>query len=54
MWTHLTGIILSSGEARVEERCSASVKERNAARRQKNPAFGGSWKLIGGVALLAR
>ncbi len=54
VWTHLTGIILSSGEARFEERCSASVEERNAARRQKNPAFGGPWKLIGGVALLAR
>ena len=51
---HLTGIILSPGKARFEERCCASVEKRNAARRQKNPADRGPWELIGCVPLLAR
>jgi len=33
---------------------AASVEKRNAAGRQKNPACGGPWELIGCVPPLAR
>jgi len=33
---------------------AASVEKRNTAGRQKNPACGGPWELIGCVPLLAR
>jgi len=51
---HLTGMLCCPDKAQRAMRCSASDKRCNAVRTAKNPAFGGLWRLIGGVALLAR
>ncbi len=54
LWDHLTGIILSRGQERLEMRCRASDEKRDAGTGPKNPAFGGPERLIGCVAALAR
>ncbi|MDP2620213.1 MAG: hypothetical protein Q8P46_08550 [Hyphomicrobiales bacterium] len=47
-------MILRRGQARLAGRCGASVKSRNTATAQKNPAFGGPNRPTGFVAALAR
>jgi hypothetical protein len=47
-------MILRRGQARFAGRYGISVKKRNNATAQKNPAFGGPNRSPGGVATLAR